>query len=133
MNAAHAAQRLHLECGKGAREPGVASAQTAVHVARRQPQLARDRRPIARRIAQLVRRDADMIRLLGERQAQTVAVEQRAAPRLEHDPFGALGLRGGGVPGTFHELHLRRSQHQRNQRDSETDLHHAEPHERLGH
>src|SRR2546425_2284999 len=69
MNATHAAQRLHLECGKGAREPRVAAAQTAVHVARREPELARDRRRIARRITQLVRRDADMIRLLGERQA----------------------------------------------------------------
>ena len=90
MHAAHAAQRLHLERGKGTGEPGVAAAQPAIHIARREPELAADRGGIAGRIAQLVPRDADMIRLLGERQTQPVAVKQRAAPRFEHDALGAL-------------------------------------------
>src|SRR5438874_1811733 len=70
MHAAHAAQRLHVERGKGTREPGVAAAQPAIYIARRDPELAGDRSGIAGRIAQLVRCDADMIRLLGERQTQ---------------------------------------------------------------
>src|SRR5207237_2480482 len=90
MHAAHAAQRLHVERGKGTREPGVAAPQPAIYIARREPELAGDRGGIAGRIAQFVRGGADMIRLLSERQTQPVAVEQRAAPRFEHDALGAL-------------------------------------------
>ena len=90
MHAAHAAQRLHLECRIGTREPGVATSQAAIDVARREMELPHNPRGIARRIAQLVRRDPDMIRLLGQREAEPVAVEQRAAPRLEHDSLRAL-------------------------------------------
>ncbi len=133
MDAADGAERLDLQRRERTREPGVPAVQRALHVARREPQPARDGRGVARRIAQLVGRNAEVVGLLRERQSQSMTVVQRSPPRFQHDALGALRLCDRRVFATLDELHLGGAEYQRKERDAEADLHDAQPHEEFGH
>ena len=64
---------------------------------------------------------------------QSVAIEERTAPGLEHDVLGALRLRGRRVLVTLEQLHLSRPCHQREHRGTEADFDDAQSDEWLGH
>ncbi len=133
MHAADAPQRLHLEPAVRAREIGVALVDCLLPGARREAQPSRDQRAVGHRVTQLVGRDADVIGLLREPEWRAVTVEQRAAPRRQHDPLGALRLRLLGPAAPLPDLHLGRPSDQEDERDEDADFHHLEPHRGLRH
>ncbi len=133
VHAADAPQRLHLEPAVRAREIGVALVYRLLPGARREAQPPRDERAVGRGVAQLVGRDADVIGLLGETERHAVAIEQRAAPRRQHNALGALCLRLLGPAAALPDLHLGRASRQQGEPDEDADFHHLEPHRGLRH
>src|SRR5207249_2751913 len=93
---------------------------------RRQAEPATDARAVRCRVAQLVGRDAHVVGLLGHGERCAVAVVQRAAARLQHDPLGTLCLRLLRPAATVEDLHLHRASHEQSQAHEHPEFHYLD-------